>query len=145
MDEMTNRDLRGGCACGGVRFELDGPMRGVIACHCETCRRTSGHYWAATEAYRRDLRLIADDTLTWFASSDSAQRGFCAACGSSLFYRRNQSDCISIAAGALDLPTGLRCVEDICTSEAGDYYGLDGERSQQAGNVISPAWRFPGG
>ena len=38
----------GGCLCGAVRYEIRGPLRGVIACHCSQCRRTSGHYVAMT-------------------------------------------------------------------------------------------------
>lgn len=143
MSQVKRVRLAGGCACGGVRFEVDGVVRPVIACHCGTCRRTSGHYWASTEAHRADLRLIADGTLKWFRSSDFARRGFCAECGSSLFYRRDDADRISIAAGALDLPTGLSLVEHICTAEAGDCYTLDPALSRHPDAHISERWRLP--
>ena len=53
----------GGCLCGGVRYEVDGPLRDVVACHCSQCRRTSGHFVAATRAPTARLRLIAAGTL----------------------------------------------------------------------------------
>ena len=34
--------LKGNCLCGGVAFEVDGPVRGVGSCHCSKCRRVSG-------------------------------------------------------------------------------------------------------
>ena len=115
----------GGCACGGVRFEVAGPLRPVIGCHCETCRRTSGHYVAATQAEWAALRFRAERGLAWYASSDFARRGFCRECGSSLFYRRNDAPKVSIMAGSLDAPTGLALSHHIFTAEAGDYYELD--------------------
>ncbi|MBS1269264.1 MAG: hypothetical protein MAG794_00212 [Gammaproteobacteria bacterium] len=143
MSEVENLELTGGCACGAVRFEASGLMRPVIACHCETCRRTSGHYWAATQAYEDDFRLIKDRGLKWFESSDFARRGFCAECGSSLFFQRHDSNRISIAGGSLDSPTGLREVEHICTSEAGDYYRIDTTLSCRDGNGVSEAFQLP--
>ena len=38
----------GGCLCGAVRYEVRGPLRDVLICHCTECRRWSGHLFAAT-------------------------------------------------------------------------------------------------
>ena len=86
----------GGCACGAVRYEVHGALRAVIACHCDTCRRTSGHHVAATQAAWDDLRLSSDRGLAWWSSSDYARRGFCRECGGNLFYRRNDSPRVAI-------------------------------------------------
>jgi len=45
--------------------------------------------------------------------------------GSSLFWDAPEGETISIAAGTLDLPTGLKTVEQIYTADASDYYDLD--------------------
>jgi hypothetical protein len=37
----------GGCLCGAVRYEVRGPLRPVVYCHCTQCRRTSGHFSAS--------------------------------------------------------------------------------------------------
>lgn len=138
-----NPVLDGGCACRAVRFRVRGPLRPVIACHCETCRRTSGHYWAATQAYTAHLQVTGEDHLTWFRSSDFARRAFCSVCGSNLFFHRDGLDRISIAAGTLDTPTGLRLVEEICTAEASDYYHLDEKLPRHEGPAISERWSLP--
>ena len=31
--------LRGSCQCGGVKFEITGPLTGVAHCHCSQCRK----------------------------------------------------------------------------------------------------------
>ena len=114
----------GSCHCGGVRYTVDGPLREVISCHCSQCRKTSGHYVAATNAPRAALRLTADDTLTWYHASDTARRGFCARCGGNLFWEPLGRGDISIFAGTLDGPTGLTCGEHIFAQDKGDYYTL---------------------
>ncbi len=45
----------------------------------------SGHFYAATSVAMADFRLVRDEGLRWFRASDTASRGFCALCGSSLF------------------------------------------------------------
>ena len=116
----------GGCLCGGVRYEVTGPLRDVVMCHCSRCLRTHGHAAAYSACARADLVLVRDQTLRWYEADDRA-RGFCGSCGASLFWRRVGSDRISIAAGTLDPPTGLRTVAQIFTRDQGDYYVIAGE------------------
>lgn len=143
MTEQTTVKGSGACACGAVRFEFEGPARPVIACHCNTCRRTSGHYWASTQVYDRDLTLLTDAGLKWFRSSDFARRGFCAECGSSLFFQPDGSGRTSISAGVIDAPTGLRLVAHIGTAEAGDYYDIEAGPEQSPGMEVNERWRLP--
>src|SRR3954453_3720746 len=118
----------GRCLCGAVSFEVDGPLRDVILCHCVECRRWHGHLCAATSVASDALRLVSDAGLRWIDSPDSnahARRGFCGECGSSLFWDAPDRDTISIAAGTLDQPTGLKTVAQIYTADAADYYDVD--------------------
>jgi len=115
----------GGCLCGGVRYEVRGPLRQVSTCHCSQCRRTTGHFYAATSARRQDFVLVGDATLKWFQSSERARRGFCAECGSTLFFDAHERDYVSILAGTLDKPTGLTTTVHIYVDDASDYYSLD--------------------
>jgi hypothetical protein len=116
----------GSCLCGAVTFEAVGPLREVVACHCSQCRKTSGHFWAATSAPAERFRIIRDDGLAWFQSSDTARRGFCRHCGASLFWEPEGEGRMSFAAGALDGPTGLGSAPHIYTEDAGDYYAPSG-------------------
>ena len=56
--------------------------------------------------------------------ADDRERGFCRRCGASLFWRRSGADRISIAAGTLDGPTGLRTAAHIFVADRGDYYEI---------------------
>jgi hypothetical protein len=118
----------GRCICGAVAFEVRGPLRDVLLCHCTECRRWAGHVWAATAALVDDLSFVEERGLRWIDSPDSvhdARRGFCCECGSSLFWQAPGRDRISIAPGCLDQPTGIRTMGQIWASSAGDYYRLD--------------------
>lgn len=119
---MTNV-TRGGCLCGAVTYELRGELRPVIACHCVQCRKTSGHYVAATQLLAADA-TIHGATLTWYRSSDTAERGFCSVCGSNLFWREFGSPHLSVWAGGIDGKTGLRLESQLYVKSAGDYYDL---------------------
>jgi hypothetical protein len=118
---------RGGCLCGAVRYEVRGPLRDVLVCHCSECRRWSGHLFAATAARREDVVLLQEGSLRWIASPESethARRGFCVECGSSLFWDAADRETISIAAGSLDQPTGLQIAGHTYADEAADYDAL---------------------
>lgn len=115
----------GGCACGGVRFVVHGALAPVVACHCESCRRWSGYYWAALEIPRERFELVSSDTLTWWQSSAAAARGFCKRCGASLFFDEPGSARMEISPGAFDEPIGQHTTAHIFCAEAGDYYRLD--------------------
>lgn len=114
--------MRGSCLCGGVVFELEGPARPVIICHCTQCRKQSGHFWAASAVDVAGLRLVRAATLAWFAATGSARRGFCADCGAFLFWQATGADQISFAPGAIDGPTGLQIGAHWHEADAGDYY-----------------------
>jgi hypothetical protein len=116
-------------------------MRDVLLCHCEECRRWNGHVSANTAVRRADLAVVENGDLRWIQSPHSnarARRGFCAACGSSLFWDPAGRETISIAAGTLDSPTGLRVVGHWYVAQAGDYYELPSDglpHYQQAGET----------
>lgn len=78
--------LTGRCQCGAIAWSTDGPVLWAGHCHCDSCRRASsaaftsffgvpraGVAWRGAPAVNR--------------SSAAVERGFCAACGTQLFYR----------------------------------------------------------
>ena len=124
----------GGCLCGAVRYTVVGPLRDVVACHCSQCRRSSGHFVAATGAPSDRVTLARADSLVWFVSSAHAERGFCGRCGSNLFWRPTTGDksWTSIMAGTLDPPTHLKIERHIFVADKSDYYTISDGAPQQA-------------
>jgi len=114
----------GGCLCGAVRYAAHGALRDILVCHCVECRRWTGRAWAVTASKDDDFELLADDDLVWIPSprsSTGASRGFCARCGSSLFFRAPGRGRTGIGAGTLDEPDGLRVAGHIWVEQASDW------------------------
>ncbi|MCR9219750.1 MAG: GFA family protein [Alphaproteobacteria bacterium] len=129
----------GGCACGGVRFAIDGPVKQIVTCHCTACRRQTGHFLAFTAAWKDQMRLEGEETLTWRTSSPGYRRGFCSRCGSMLFFDGERDEKISIAAGALDDASGLEIQAHLFTADKGAYYEiLDGAPQYAQGGDTVP-------
>ncbi len=120
----TGETHSGGCQCGALRYEVRGPLRPALLCHCSMCQRIHGGpaYFSAAED--GDLHLVKSETLTWFRSSPVARRGFCATCGASLFWKREEASSTSIACGSLDSPSGVSTVAHVFLVDQGDYYRL---------------------
>ena len=130
----------GGCLCGAVRYEVHGPLRAVVMCHCTQCRRMTGHIMAATAARHRDFRLLSEEGLRWYTSSEEARRGFCMLCGSTLFWQGAARDYLSIAAGSLDDSSGLRIACHIFTADKGGYYEIVDSAPQLRDGDFSLSW-----
>ncbi len=107
----------GGCNCGKVRYEITSQITETGACHCGMCRKFSGGVYLAVEVPAGAFTITDDTGLALFKSSDWAERGFCAHCGSSLFYRLTvpgpkQGEC-HVALGTLDDAEGIPLTGEI--------------------------------
>jgi hypothetical protein len=123
---------KGSCLCGAVSFEVNCALPPPDACHCSQCRKQSGHFWASTDVPRTAVTIHGAENLTWFRSSEKVRRGFCATCGSALFWDPIQKDKIAIGMGAFDLPTDTRLHMHIHVASKGDYYDIaDGVTQHQ--------------
>ncbi len=126
----SRRDLRatGRCLCGAVTYAVRGPLRDILICHCDDCRRWHGYACAMTATAGSDLEIDDSGALRWYTKPGPVplpQRGLCARCGSSLFWRAPERPTVSIAAGTLDGHTGLRVVAHIFTSHMSDWDVVD--------------------
>ncbi len=80
--------LSGGCLCGAVRFEVTPPTKWCAHCHCSLCRRAHGAAFVTWFGVERPQFAVTsgDGQIAWYQSSATARRGFCARCGSTLFF-----------------------------------------------------------
>jgi hypothetical protein len=86
--------VTGGCACGMVRFEADGPPDRVGICHCLDCRKYHGALFYAAAIYPETHVRITGDAQMYDG------RYFCPTCGSRIF---NRSDAeIEVNLGSFD-------------------------------------------
>ena len=121
---MKIRELEGGCLCGAVRYQINGPVKNVSCCHCSQCRKQTGLYYAAAEMSLDEITIEGEENLSQYRASEEATREFCKTCGSALFWRGDDSDMIFVLAGSIDGPTGLRTRKHIYCQDMGDFYEL---------------------
>ena len=133
--ERANR-LHGRCLCGGVALSVPADVRNVHACHCGACRRWSGGP-AMVLLAGCDLRIEDGDTLVRrFASSEWAERAFCSACGSSLFFRSSGDGQHYVAAGLFDSIPGARFESELFIDAKPEWYALAGAGEHLTGEAF---------
>lgn len=99
--------LKGSCLCAEVAYTVAGPVESASHCFCTMCQKQHGA-GAGTYANvaRADLHIErGEDNITEFASSAQGRRAFCRRCGSTLFWRSEETPHrIAVTLGTLDTP-----------------------------------------
>jgi hypothetical protein len=123
--------IRGGCLCGGVRFEIDRAVGPFELCHCNRCRKVSGSAFLATVGVRRDeFRLSRGRELirTYDAPLREAPPAyrvcFCGICGSCVPDPDVDADWFEIPAGLLDDDPQLRPDKHIFVELKADWFQI---------------------
>ncbi len=103
--------VKGSCLCGGVRYEVTGPLGRVVNCHCSMCRKATG------AAFRTRARvesgafrwLAGEELVSQYASSPGERRTFCRVCGATLptFFLDRPGE-IGLPLGTLDDDPGVK-------------------------------------
>ena len=130
----SRRITTGGCLCGAVRYQVKGPLRDVVNCHCSMCQRQHGNFGPHSKARKINITITKDEGLAWYRTSEIAQRGFCRLCGAGLFWDPFDLDATGIIAGTLDGPTGLKTIGHIFVGEKCDFYEITDDLPQFDGS-----------
>jgi len=94
----------GGCQCGAVRYRFTEKPDGAHICHCRMCQKAFGAFYAPLVGGPRRSFELTRGTVATFRSSEQAERGFCAACGTPLTFAYVDGDHVSVSIGSLDDP-----------------------------------------
>lgn len=106
----ASADRSGGCQCGAVRYRAKGELGYPHLCHCRMCQKAAGNYFLPLAGVIRTDFEVTRGEPKWFSSSDLVRRGFCADCGTPLFYDIPAADFINITLGSLDDPQSVKPV-----------------------------------
>lgn len=126
----------GQCLCGKVTFTVSADVNEVGVCHCEMCQRWSGGPGFATHP-GLEPQINGAESIKWFRSSEWAERGFCAECGSNLFYRLlGDTPQYSCFAGSFNDQTQFKLAAQIFIEEKPDYYAFAGDIPSMTGEEV---------
>ena len=114
---MTGTETRkpvaaGGCQCGAVRYAFYAPLENAHVCHCRMCQRATGGVFAALAGGSPANFSWTRGTPSFFASSNLARRGYCAACGTPLSFQYDTASArIYTTIGSLDHPEDVNVIK----------------------------------
>ena len=111
-------EAKGRCHCGAITYSVSGDPAHHALCHCTDCRLASGAPAVSWALFPRDA-VTMTGTPQAYASSEHAQRHFCGACGTGLFYTNEAifPGQIDIQSATLDDPGALPLQAQIQTAE----------------------------
>lgn len=123
---MSEAHLQGGCLCGAVGFEADGPFATFQYCHCSRCRHVTG------SAHASNI-FCPPDRFRWTRGEDVVRQwdlpgarffasAFCTTCGSTLPWKNQQGSMVIIPAGALEGEVPIRPLRNIMWGSRADWY-----------------------
>ncbi len=118
--------VAGGCFCGDVRIEVEGPEKFACFCHCSSCQRAAGAPVVAWATYARETFKVTEGEMHWHHSSPGVTRGICPNCGTSLTYANDKRPGeIDLTLNCLDDPTGPVLKAHIWTEDAQPWIRID--------------------
>ncbi len=105
-------NVQGGCLCGGIRYEITGPLTEAGNCHCSMCRRFHGAAFAtyAKVSPEHFHWVSGQDLLAVYETSPGIGWAFCRVCGSSLGIPAG-GKLGEITLGTVDSDPGVRPAE----------------------------------
>jgi len=123
--------IRGGCLCGGVRFEIARAAGPFELCHCSRCRKASGSAFIPwLWARREDFRLLQGEELIQRYEAPLRNRpppyraSFCGRCGSPVPDPKSQGAWIELQAGVLDDDPGVRPERHILVEAKSSWFAI---------------------
>lgn len=71
---------QGSCHCGRIAFEVEGELKGALACNCSICQRKGSLLWFVP---REQLQLLIpeENASTYTFNKHAIQHRFCPVCG----------------------------------------------------------------
>jgi len=111
-------EAKGRCHCGAISYAISGEPVYHAICHCGDCRRATGAPAVSWALFPRDTVTISGAPKS-YASSDKAQRHFCGACGTSLFYTNETvfPGMVDVQSATFDDPGALPLQVQVQTAE----------------------------
>jgi hypothetical protein len=120
--------IAGGCLCGAVRYEADGPPRNAGYCFCGDCRKASGSGFIPFMGFAAEaIRFTGETKLTVSKSlrGSDAVRNYCTVCSSLVFGGIvGQDTAHTVYAGSLDDPSHFRPTIAIMNRSRPDWVPL---------------------
>lgn len=125
----------GRCLCGAVTVIAKNMSNNVGACHCSMCRKWSGGPLMAIDC-ESNVSFTGEENIKVFNSSGWAERGFCATCGTHLFYRLKENNQYFVPVGLFDDCEAIVFAHQVFIDEKPAYYSFANETKNMIGAEV---------
>ena len=118
----------GSCLCGGISFNIQGPLAPIQVCHCAQCRKAQGGPVATNIPVEASALEFSQgqDLLQQYESSPGKIRAFCKVCGSPVYSKRDSlPDILRIRAGLLREPVGSHLAFHAFTDSKASWWPIE--------------------
>jgi hypothetical protein len=99
-------NYQGSCHCGKIAFDVEGEIKGVIACNCSICQRKGSLLWFVPRE-KLKLRTPAEAMSSYTFNKHVIKHHFCPTCGMHPFGEGVDPQGHAMAA------INIRCLEGI--------------------------------
>ena len=124
---MVMKKLLGSCLCGGITYEISGPLKSTLNCHCIMCRKAHGAAFRTRASIKSDdFRFLeGEQLLTYYESSPGERRSFCKTCGSVIITRfDSHPKYLGFALGTLDTDPKVKIERHVFTHYKAPWFEI---------------------
>ena len=132
----------GQCLCGAVRFTADKVDKEFYACHCKMCLRWCGGPYMSVSA--TGIKFENTEHLKVFDSSSWAERSFCSACGTNIYFHVKGHDEYEINTGTFDDASSFKMIGEIFVDDKPAFYEFAGDHPRMTGAEAIERFSFSG-
>lgn len=125
----------GKCLCGAVSVHAKSMDPEVGACHCDMCRKWTGGVFLVVDC-KEQVEFTGQENISIFNSSDWAERGFCAKCGTHLFYRLKDGNQYFMSSELFDDNSLFHFGHQIFIEEKPEYYAFSNKTKNMTGAEV---------
>jgi hypothetical protein len=124
-------ELRGGCACGAVRYQVTDTFLYAANCHCSRCRAATGSAFKAFAGIERNkLKLTAGSDNLLIVGDEDQHDTRCRSCGSLLYSVVRDGSYVHVAMGTLADAPSIRPGEHIFVGSKAPWFEITDDLPQ---------------
>ena len=127
----TKLEIKGGCLCGKVRYEITGSFVDADHCHCSKCRRQHGAAFATyAQVNSGDFKWVSgEDYLKVYETLAGSGWCFCTECGSSLA-GTEKGKITTVTLGTVEGDPGIKPESHIFVGSKAGWYEINDDLPQ---------------
>ncbi|WP_305966169.1 GFA family protein [Marinobacter salsuginis] len=127
----------GSCLCGGIKYEIHGPLTDVLNCHCTMCRKLhASAFRTRAKVNSADWRTVqGEELIKLYESSPGEHKAFCSNCGSSLYTKFDaHPEVLGFPMGTLDTDPGVTPERHVYVGNKAPWFEITDDLPQYTEN-----------